>query len=151
MDVETRFVPRLLVFFGIVRVIVYPLLFATGAVLGTGTVAAAQTQLEMNQAAGERLRAAEADLKGVIGALEAGAKGNAEALGILRKAQAAWESYRDAQLRAMWPFPDRGSYGSVMPMCVAAAKTEMTRARTRELRGMLTPVEGDSCSSQWPH
>lgn len=68
----------------------------------------------------------------------------------LREAQVAWENYREAQLRALWPFPDHTWYGSVNPMCVADSKVELTRARTRELRAMLKPTEGDVCGSQWP-
>jgi uncharacterized protein YecT (DUF1311 family) len=118
--------------------------------LGNAAVAVGQTQLQINAEAAAPLRAAESEQKDVIAALEAKAKGKSKALDILRSAQAAWQTYRDAQLRAMWPFPKRDRYGSVMPMCVAQIETAMTRARTRELRAMLDRTEGESCNSEWP-
>jgi uncharacterized protein YecT (DUF1311 family) len=111
---------------------------------------AGETQKEMNEQASVRFTEAEADLKQVLADLQAKAVGKTDALEVLRRAQAAWENYRDEQLRALWPFPGRTSYGSANPMCVAEIKAELTRARTRELRAMLKPAEGDSCGSQWP-
>jgi uncharacterized protein YecT (DUF1311 family) len=81
--------------------------------------------------------------------LEAAA-GKAEAIAKLDQAQAAWKSYRDAQTDALWPSADRASYGSVHPMCVALARTNLTRTRTAELRAMLEKVEGDVCQPGWP-
>ena len=114
------------------------------------SVGNAQTQMEMNEEAGARLRAADAEMKKVIGELESKANGRPKALEVLRNAQAGWEKYRDAQLRAMWPFPETTWYGSVNPMCFADVKAEMTRVRTRELRAMLNPTETDACVSRWP-
>ena len=130
---------------GIVRGLLMAIVLLSGASFAIG-----QTQLEMNGEAETHLRAAEADLKKAIESLESKAKGKTKALEILRSAQAAWETYRDAQLRALWPFPDTTWYGSVNPMCAAEAKAQMTRTRTRELRTMLSPTKGDVCSPEWP-
>ena len=111
---------------------------------------AAQTQAEMHEEASATLRATEAELKRVLDQLRAKAVGKKDALEKLRKVQVAWETYRDAQLGALWPAPDRGMYGSAHPMCVVAVRTELTKARIRELRDMLKPAEGDVCSSRWP-
>jgi uncharacterized protein YecT (DUF1311 family) len=113
-------------------------------------IPAREMQSGMNEAAGVRLRAAEGELKRVLDELVAKGGGRAEAIAKLRAAQSAWEAYRDAQLAALWPLPAAGRYGSVNPMCVDMVKDQLTRARTRELRTMLKPVEGDACSSQWP-
>jgi uncharacterized protein YecT (DUF1311 family) len=104
----------------------------------------------MNEAAEERLKAAEAEMVKVLDSLIRKAEGKPEAVKKLRRAQAAWEAYRDAQIDAVWPFPERGSYGSVYRMCFAEVKRQLIETRTRELKSMLEPKEGDVCSSQWP-
>src|ERR1044072_5055620 len=85
-----------------------------------GAVAAlparAQTQFEMNQEAGARLKSAEAELAHVLDQLRAKATGKAKALEKLGDDQSAWERYRDTQLGVLWPFLDSGAYGSVTPM-----------------------------------
>jgi uncharacterized protein YecT (DUF1311 family) len=106
------------------------------------------TQLGMNDAAGKQLRSADAAMKKVFELLVARAGASADAVAKLRKSQAAWEAYRDAQLDAWWPSSDVQSYGSVYPMCFAMMKTQLTEARTVELRAMLDPQEGDVCSYQ---
>jgi len=107
------------------------------------------TQTGMNETAGKQLKAAEAEMQESLGRITLRAKDNPSAVAKLRNAQDAWETYRDAQLAAMWPGAAAG-YGSVQPMCVAFAKAALTEARTRELRQMETPVEGDACASDWP-
>jgi len=82
--------------------------------------------------------------------LRAKTKGNEAADELLRAAQSAWERYRDAQVAALWPFPEQGSYGSVLPMCIAEVKAQLTQARTRELHRMESPQEGNVCGSRWP-
>jgi len=61
------------------------------------------TQAGMNEAAGARLRAAEADMAKALESLAKMADGQPGSLAKLRRAQAAWEPYRDAQLEAFWP------------------------------------------------
>jgi uncharacterized protein YecT (DUF1311 family) len=103
----------------------------------------------MNESASGDLKAAEAEMRKVLGSLRARAAGKAEAIAILDKAQKAWETYRDAQLKAEWPFPKQ-ECGTVYPMCFAIERTKLTRARISELRSMLEAPEGESCASQWP-
>jgi uncharacterized protein YecT (DUF1311 family) len=109
-----------------------------------------ETQLGMNQAAGKELQAAEAEMARLLDSLMKQAAGKADAIATLNKAQTAWKIYRDAQLDAMWPFPERGQYGSVHPMCVATTRTALTKTRLMELRAMLERVDGDVCNSSWP-
>jgi uncharacterized protein YecT (DUF1311 family) len=108
------------------------------------------SQLGMNQESAAKLATDESEMAKVLGKLAAKAKGNPEAIAKLDRAQAAWRAYRDAQVDAMWPFPERTWYGSVNPMCVADARSVLTKARISELRAMLEPAEYDVCSSQWP-
>jgi hypothetical protein len=76
----------------------------------------------MNEAAAKRLRSAEEAMNRALTVLLQQAGDNGVAIAKLRKAQATWETYRDAQIDVLWPFPEHGQYGSVHPMCVADAK-----------------------------
>jgi uncharacterized protein YecT (DUF1311 family) len=130
------------------------LLFMAVAIAGmtnqTQSIPYEQTQSGLNQAAGKDLKAAESELAQVWNQLMTKAAGKADAIAKLTKAQTAWKAYQDAQVQAMWPFPERRRYGSVYPMCVAVELTNLTITRVAELRTMLTSVEGDVCNSQWP-
>jgi uncharacterized protein YecT (DUF1311 family) len=109
-----------------------------------------RTQAGMNGAAAQRLESEERQMQKVFESLVARAGSNTAALEKLRQAQAAWESYRNAQLVVRWPCAEQGLCGSVYPMCFADLKAVLTRARTRELQSMLHAEEGDACASQWP-
>jgi len=109
-----------------------------------------QTQSGLNATAGNELKTAEAEMTLLLNRLITRAAGKTDAIAKLTKAQTAWKTYRDSQIEAMWPFPERGQYGSVYPMCVGNELTKLTKARVVELRRMLNPVEGDVCASQWP-
>ena len=68
-------------------------------------------------------------------------------LGIRRDSpeQKAWETYRDAQLAALYPKENMSSYGSVYPMCLAILKRALTEGRIRDLKALTTSGEGDVC------
>ncbi|HEX4822820.1 MAG TPA: lysozyme inhibitor LprI family protein [Candidatus Polarisedimenticolaceae bacterium] len=128
-------------------------LVVTAAVLGAASVRDVPyslTQVGLHEAADKDLKAAEAQLTSLLKALEAKGSGKADSLTKLRSAQDAWVKYRDAQLLAEWPHPDRGEYGSVYPMCFLTERTRLTKARIVEVRSMLSPKEGEACASQWP-
>ena len=108
------------------------------------------TQAGINETAAQRLESAEREMNSVFESLVARADASGVTLEKLRQAQAAWQAYRDAQLAAWWPFPERGLYGTVYPMCLGDMKAKLTRARSRELRSMLDSAEGDVCASRWP-
>ena len=65
-------------------------------------------------------------------------------LGIDRNSpeQKAWEAYRDAQLKAIYPATDNDTaeYGSVYPMCPATLKKRLTEGRIRDLKGLTTSM-----------
>lgn len=95
------------------------------------------TQADMNQCAGKDLQQAEIRLGALL-----------KRLGIDQNSpeQKAWEAYRDAQLKAIYPPRDNemAEYGSVYPMCWATLKKKLTEGRIRDLKG-LTTAEGDVC------
>jgi len=108
------------------------------------------TQAGMTEAAEKGADAAEAEMRRVLERLVKEAAGKPEAVAKLRKAQAAWEQYRDAELEVRWPFAERGRYGSVYPMCLADRREALTRERVRALRSLLGEGEGDACTPEWP-
>jgi uncharacterized protein YecT (DUF1311 family) len=95
------------------------------------------TQTDMNQCTAKELQKAESRLAAVL-----------KELGIDRNSpeQKAWEAYRDAQLKAIYPPTDNdiAEYGSAYPMCLATVKKRLTEGRIRDLKG-LTTTEGDVC------
>jgi uncharacterized protein YecT (DUF1311 family) len=66
----------------------------------------------------------------------------------LRTAQRAWISFRDAHLELLYPDKDnpQTSYGSVFPMCYCINQTNLTVERTKQLKRLLNPLEGDVCN-----
>ena len=97
----------------------------------------ANTQTDLNQCAGKELQQAEARLAQLLKRLGIDANSPEEK---------AWEAYRDAQLKAIYPpvSDERVEYGSVYPMCWATLKKKLTESRIRDLKA-LTIVEGDAC------
>jgi len=65
-----------------------------------------------------------------------------------KTSQRAWLKFRDAQLEAMYPSPDKQkAYGSAYPTCEADMLLELTGARTKQLRVWLDGIEeGDVCA-----
>jgi uncharacterized protein YecT (DUF1311 family) len=108
------------------------------------------TQAGMNEAAKKKLHSSEAEMNKLLSELVDRAGPEADAIAALRAAQQAWEAYREAQVAALWPSPDKQLYGSVQPMCAAYAREALTKERVQELRSMLRREEGNVCGSQWP-
>ena len=90
------------------------------------------TQAQMNNCAAKDLRRSELHLEKLM-----------KNLGIAKDSpeQKAWESYRDAQLAALYPGQDISTIGSVYPLCLAILKKKLTDGRIRDLKA-LTTVEG---------
>jgi uncharacterized protein YecT (DUF1311 family) len=97
----------------------------------------ANTQMDLNECAGKELKQAEARLAALLKKL--GVDSNSPE-------EQAWEAYRDAQLKAIYPqvADERAEYGSIYPMCWATLKRKLTESRIRDLK-MLTTTEGDAC------
>ncbi len=106
------------------------------------------TQGDLDQAAYQRCRQAEAEMERVVESLLAKAKGRPEAAARLAKAQHAWIAYRDAQLLVEWPSSPSAT-GSVLPMCQATERERLTRSRTADLRTLLERSEGEVCWGRW--
>jgi uncharacterized protein YecT (DUF1311 family) len=107
----------------------------------------AQTQLDLNICAADKLRSEDTKLDRVYQELLAKAKNDPVATTKIRSAQEAWVAFRDAQLEALFPADDKqDQYGSAYPMCAAAARAQLTAERTKMLESILHPVEGDMCS-----
>jgi uncharacterized protein YecT (DUF1311 family) len=97
----------------------------------------ATTQMDLNECAGKELKQAEAQLAALLKKL--GIEANSAE-------EKAWEAYRDAQLKAIYPpvADERAEYGSIYPMCLATLRRKLTESRIRDLK-MLTTSEGDGC------
>ncbi|MBV9887264.1 MAG: DUF1311 domain-containing protein [Acidobacteria bacterium] len=97
----------------------------------------AKTQTGLSECAGRELQQAEARLSALLKRLNIDANSPEEK---------AWEAYRDAQLKAIYPpvSDERAEYGSVYPMCWATLKQKLTESRIRDLKA-LTTAEGDAC------
>lgn len=92
----------------------------------------AQTQLEMNQCAGNAYKAADGELNNVYRKLVAML--DAEEKAQLKSVQTAWLKYRDAHCEFVG---DQYKGGSIRPMIYAFCLADVTRNRTTELKGQI--------------
>jgi len=107
----------------------------------------AQTQLALNDCAADQYAKADDELNAVYKQLIAKHKSDAVFVKKLRFAQESWLKFRDAHLASLYyqeGIP--GVYGSVHPMCKSEVLTALTVERTKVLKEMLNPVEGDVCA-----
>ena len=102
------------------------------------------TQLEINECAGDELRAADAELNRVY--KQALDKGDDSYRKRLQAAQRAWLLFRDAHVASLYPPEDQEAHGSARPMCKPLLLKQLTVERTAQLRLLLHPVDGDVCS-----
>jgi uncharacterized protein YecT (DUF1311 family) len=105
----------------------------------------AKAQLELNQCAALDLEAADADMNAVY--KQVVAHRDATFIKRLRIAQRAWLAFRDAHVDTIYGLSNDGHGGSMLPMCVARLRTELTLERTKQLRLLLEPHEGDVCGA----
>jgi len=112
----------------------------------------ANNQFELNQCAARELKEADDELNRVYREI---LKRNAKDpvfLDRLKAAQRAWISFRDAELEAIFPDPEKQvAYGSAYPMCYAHWMKKLTSQRTQQLRRWLVGTEeGDVCTGSLP-
>jgi uncharacterized protein YecT (DUF1311 family) len=106
--------------------------------------ACAQTQLEMNERAGNGLRQAEARMDAVyakvMGRISNAGKEN------LQSAQETWQRFRDQECE----FETMGTKGgSIHPMVVAECRRRLTDQRIKDLEAQANCHEGNlSCGGQ---
>jgi uncharacterized protein YecT (DUF1311 family) len=98
--------------------------------------------MDLNECASKELKQAETRLAALLKKL--GVDSNSPE-------EQAWEAYRDAQLKAIYPpvADERAEYGSIYPMCLVTLKRKLTESRIRDLK-MLTTTEGDACLGYRP-
>lgn len=105
-----------------------------------------RSQNEMNTCETEQYRKADTDLNQTYRALLSKHNSDAHFVDKLRLAQEAWLKFRDAYLDSIYYQEDKlRAYGTVYPTCRAILSTRLTIERTKELRQMLNPEEGDVC------
>lgn len=105
-----------------------------------------KSQNEMDTCESERYQKADTDLNQAYREVVSKYKPDPQFLQKLKVAQQAWLKFRDAYVESIYYQTDKvQAYGSAYPMCRAILLTRLTIERTRELRQMLDPVEGDVC------
>jgi uncharacterized protein YecT (DUF1311 family) len=106
----------------------------------------AQTQADLPACGSTDYKSADDELNRTYQQLLKKAAGDPIAVQKIRAAQRAWVAFRDAQIAALYPAQDKQKeYGTVFPMCANLALADLTRQRTKMLKQMLNPVEGDVC------
>ena len=101
----------------------------------------AQTQIEMNAAAEADLAAAHSKLNSLYKKVLSTNADNQQFCSDLKEAQRAWLKYMEFHVKTLFPLNDgedpRSMYGSMYPLELATAQTEMIKARCKELSEML--------------
>ena len=109
------------------------IILLAAALSGTTGTVFAQTQMQMDQETGAKLRAADARLNRVYHRLTTQVSSAQQAR--LIQAERAWIAFRDAEcaFRA-----GNAAGGSIHPMLLALCRTELTRARADQLDAQTT-------------
>jgi len=111
------------------------------------TPIAAQTQNEMNKEAAAGFRAADEELNSTYRKILAQYAEDDVFVASLKEAQRCWIAFRDAQVKMKYPDREPGSYGSVLPMCLAMYLTELTQDRIKALNVWVDGAEeGEVCA-----
>ncbi len=111
-----------------------------------------QTQGAMNACEAEQYAKVDANLNAVYSQLISKYESDAEFVRMLRRAQESWLKFRDADLASFYYQEGKpGAYGSAHPLCKSLALIRLTVARTKELKAMLNPEEGDVCAFEAAH
>jgi uncharacterized protein YecT (DUF1311 family) len=113
----------------------------------SATFGFAQTQLEMNQAAGVEFQKADKELNTVYQKIIKEYSADTLFIKNLRASQRIWIQFRDAEILVKFPETDPGYYGSIFPVCYSNYKTELTQVRITTLKQWIDGVkEGDVCA-----
>ncbi len=116
-------------------------------VIVSGLNALSQTQGKMNSDAGDSLHAADKELNEVYRKILTGYSNDTLFIKNLKISQKLWIQFRDAEMNMKYPERKVGYYGSVLPMCWAIYKEQLTRDRTKTLKQWLDGIEeGDVCA-----
>ena len=110
--------------------------------------AKATTQAGITACAGQAFDKSDAELNVVYQQLLKKHAGHKNFIKKLKLAQEAWLKFRDAHIESLYPNPEEDhlrAEGTVYPMCKAMEMTRLTVKRTKTLKRMLNPKEGDAC------
>ncbi len=100
-----------------------------------------QTQLELNQNADKKCKAADKELNRVYQQILSEYAEDTVFLKNLKAAQIRWIQFKDAEMLAIYPDREEGYYGSIQPLCWSMTLTEMIEERTKQLKVWLVGVE----------
>jgi uncharacterized protein YecT (DUF1311 family) len=106
-----------------------------------------QTQMEMNQQAGDQDKRADKRLTAVYRQILKTYSSDTLFTKNLKAAQKAWLRYRDYQIHARFPHYPGAYYGSMLSMCVSEYAMKLTEDRIGELEEWLIGEEEGGCSS----
>ncbi|MGA9996568.1 MAG: lysozyme inhibitor LprI family protein [Pyrinomonadaceae bacterium] len=108
----------------------------------------AMTQADMNRCFCTQYTKADEELNRVYQQVLATNRDEQKFIEKLKEAQRAWVSFRDAHMLSLYPETDdpQAAYGTVYRMCYCMNQTVLTVERTKQLKKMLNPVEGDVCN-----
>ena len=105
-----------------------------------------QTQREINTEAGESYKKADKELNDIYQTILTEYKSDTVFIENLKTAQRIWITFRDAELKVMYPEREVGYYGSVYPSCVSSYLEKLTRERISALKAWTEGAEdGDAC------
>lgn len=105
-----------------------------------------QTQLNMNQTAGEKYSMADKEMNRVFNQILIDYKNDSNFIEKLKVSQRLWIKFRDAELEMKFPESDKRYYGSMYPMCASGYLEQLTKERTKKLMEWLNPIpEGECC------
>ncbi len=106
-----------------------------------------QSQAEMNREANESYKKVDKELNDIYKIILTEYKSDTIFIKNLKTAQRIWITFRDAELKVMYPERETGYYGSVYPMCVSIYLEKLTRERISTLKAWTDGVEvGDACN-----
>jgi len=106
-----------------------------------------QTQAEMNREANDSYKKADKELNDIYKTILTEYKSDTIFIKNLKTAQRIWITFRDAELKVMYPERETGYYGSVYPMCVSIYLEKLTRERISTLKAWTEGIEeGDACN-----
>jgi uncharacterized protein YecT (DUF1311 family) len=98
----------------------------------------AKTQLAMDTCAGNEVALRTKQMGYIYNELVSRAARQPGAVAKIRASEKAWTAYTDAYIEALYPATDkRLSYGSVYPMEVALARSELIQHHIADLKALL--------------
>jgi uncharacterized protein YecT (DUF1311 family) len=106
----------------------------------------AQTQKDMNEDSCTTLKRSDAKLNQVYREVLKQHEKDLQFQEKFKAAQRAWLSFREAEMKAIFPSSDQRDYGSVRPLCECDALNALTQARIKQLQEWLDAPEGDVCA-----